>query len=287
MEVLSVASEAAPLVKTGGLADVVGALPHALAEHGVNVRTLVPGYRQVIGANGGAEAVKHYRDLFGGPATVRLAQLGGLRLYILDAPHLFDRPGGPYADQGGRDWPDNWRRFAALAQVGADIAAGVLEHWRPDLVHAHDWQAGLTPAYIRFGDIAVPSVMTIHNLAFQGQFDAGIFPQLGLPASAMGIDGVEYYGGVGYLKAGLQSAVAITTVSPTYAREITHQQVRHGARRAACGARCRPARDPQRHRHEALGPRDRSASRRDLFGTHSDGARHQQAGAADALRARR
>src|SRR5690606_10059753 len=117
-----------------------------------------------------------------------------------------DRAGGPYGDATGTDWPDNWRRFAALGQAGADIAAGALDGYAPDLVHAHDWQAALTLTYMRFGAaIGIPSVLTVHNLAFQGQFGAHIFGELGLPAAAMTLDGVEYYGGVGFLKAGLQA----------------------------------------------------------------------------------
>jgi len=128
---------------------------------------------------------------------------------------------GPYGDAAGADWQDNWRRFAALGRVGADIAAGAIQGYVPQVVHAHDWQSAMAPAYMRYGRAAgTPSVVTVHNLAFQGQFPAGIFGELGLPAEAMAIDGVEYYGGVGFLKAGLQAASAITTVSPTYAREI-------------------------------------------------------------------
>ena len=220
MEVLSVASEAAPLVKTGGLADVAGALPLALGELGVHVRTLLPGYRALAGQVRNGETVASWPDLFGGPAALKRSEASGLHLLVLDAPHLYDRAGGPYADESGRDFDDNWRRFAALARAAADVASGAVAGYRPDLVHAHDWQAGLAPAYLRYGGSGVPSVMTIHNMAFQGQFDAGIFGQLGLPAEAMSVDGVEYYGGVGYLKAGLRAATRITTVSPTYAREI-------------------------------------------------------------------
>ena len=183
MEVLSVASEVVPLVKTGGLADVAGALPLALGALGVPCCTLVPGYRALAGLrNGGTWPCP---DLFGGPAALRRGEASGLDLLVLDAPHFYDRAGGPYADESGRDFDDNWRRFAALASAGADVASGAVADLRPDLVHAHDWQAGLTPAYMRFGGSGVPSVMTIHNLAFQGQFDAGIFGQLGLPAEAM------------------------------------------------------------------------------------------------------
>lgn len=221
MQVLAVTPEIFPLIKTGGLADVTGALPLALAERGVAVRTLLPGYPSVMARVTPGEPVHDYPALQGGPARVHAAEIAGLDLLILDAPHLFERGGGPYLDPTGRDWPDNWRRFAALGRVGSDIAAGAVAGYRPDVVHAHDWQAALTPAYMRYGKaVATPSVMTIHNIAFQGHFGAGIFGALGLPGEAMAVDGVEYFGGVGYLKAGLQAAWAITTVSPTYAQEI-------------------------------------------------------------------
>lgn len=221
MDVLAVTPEIFPLIKTGGLADVTGALPLALAAKGVNTRTLIPGYTSVMARITPSEPVLEYALLQGGAATVRTAASGGLDLFVLDAPHLFDRPGGPYGDTTGADWPDNWRRFAALSQVGGDIAGGAVSSYRPDVVHAHDWQAALTLAYMRYGRAPeTPSVMTVHNLAFQGPFGAGIFGSLGLPGEAMSLEGVEYYGGVGYLKAGLQAAWAITTVSPTYAQEI-------------------------------------------------------------------
>ncbi|MER8864177.1 glycogen synthase GlgA [Mesorhizobium sp. M0751] len=221
MQVLSVAPEIFPLVKTGGLADVTGALPVALAGKGVTMRTLVPGYPQVMGAFRKKKAVQQYPLLQGGKASVHAVQIAGLDLFVLDAPHLFDRPGGPYGNATGADWPDNWRRFAALSQVGGDIAGGAISGYLPDIVHAHDWQSAMTLAYMRYGKaVGTPSMITVHNLAFQGQFGAGIFGELGLPAAAMALDGVEYYGGVGFLKAGLQAAWAITTVSPTYAQEI-------------------------------------------------------------------
>ena len=221
MQVLSVTPEIYPLIKTGGLADVTGALPIALAGKDVAIRTLIPGYPVVTGAFKKKKAVLSYPKLQGGKASVHAVQLEGLDLFVLDAPHLFDRPGGPYGDAAGADWQDNWRRFAALGQAGADIAAGAVSGYMPDIVHAHDWQSAMTLAYMRYGRAAgTPSVMTVHNLAFQGQFGAGIFAELGLPAAAMALDGVEYYGGVGFLKAGLQAASAITTVSPTYALEI-------------------------------------------------------------------
>ncbi|PLK28046.1 glycogen synthase GlgA [Porphyrobacter sp. TH134] len=225
LKVLSVASEAAPLIKTGGLADVAGALPAALAEHGVEVTTLVPGYPAVLAKLGKKAKAAHKWDaLLGTPARLLAGTVGDHPLLVLDAPALFAREGGPYTDASGRDWDDNWRRFAALARAATDIAGGAVKGRAFDLVHAHDWQAGMVPAYLRLaplaGSRAVPSVITIHNMAFQGYFPADIFPQLGLPASAWTVDGVESYGGVGFLKAGMQLADAITTVSPTYAGEI-------------------------------------------------------------------
>ncbi|MGE0501520.1 MAG: glycogen synthase GlgA [Rhizobiaceae bacterium] len=222
MRVLAVASEIFPLVKTGGLADVTGALPGALAGEGVAALTLIPGYPPVRARlPKKTKPVHAWASLQGGAATLLRAKVDGLDLLVLDAPHLFDRPGGPYADPTGADYTDNWRRYAALGKAASEVAGGALMTWRPDVVHAHDWQAAMTPAYMRYGGAPdVPSVITVHNLAFQGQFGASIFPGLGLPSEAMGLDGVEYYGGVGYLKAGLQSAWAITTVSPTYAEEI-------------------------------------------------------------------
>jgi starch synthase len=220
MRVLSVTSEIYPVVKTGGLADVAGALPGALAAEGVQVRSLVPGYPAVMAALREAVPVLNLPGLFGAPARVLAGKASGLTLYCLDAPHLYDRPGSPYGSLDGADWPDNLARFAALSQAGAMLGRGAAG-WAPDVVHAHDWQAGLAPAYLHFGGGARPAtVMTVHNLAFQGRFPAGLFDTLGLPSAAWGIDGLEYYGGIGTLKAGLRLADRITTVSPTYAAEI-------------------------------------------------------------------
>lgn len=225
MRVLSVASEAFPLIKTGGLADVVGALPAALAGQAVEMRVMLPGYPGVMSALEDAGVVRRYKRLFGAPARLLAGKAGGLDVLVVDAPKLFDRPGNPYVDESGLDWRDNWKRFAAFCRVAADIGEGNVEAFRPDIVHCHDWQTGLVPAYLRYAKgAAARSVMTIHNIAFQGRFDSAIFPELGLPDSAFTIDGVEYYSGVGYLKAGLQLSDAITTVSPTYAAEICHPE---------------------------------------------------------------
>ena len=219
LAVLSVASEVYPLVKTGGLADVVAALPRALAAEEVQVCTLVPGYHAVLAALEQATETQAFADLYGGPGRLLRGRACGLDLMVLDAPHLYSRPGGPYQDPSGQDWPDNAWRFAALARAGAEIGLGRAGAFVPDLVHAHEWQAGLLPAYLRT-EGGPPAVMTVHNLAFQGRFPAAVFGTLGLPPWSWGIDGVEYYGGVGYLKAGIAMADAVTTVSPTYAAEI-------------------------------------------------------------------
>ncbi|HYQ99726.1 MAG TPA: glycogen synthase GlgA [Casimicrobiaceae bacterium] len=219
--VLSVASEIYPLVKTGGLADVVGALPRALAREGIEARTLVPGYPAVLESLASAETVHDFPDLHGGPARLVAGRAAELDLYVLDAPHLYARPGNPYVGPDGKEWPDNARRFAALAQSAAAMARGAVPSYVPQIAHAHDWQAGLVPAYLRFGPrCSCRSVMTVHNLAFQGQFPRDLLGALGLPPASFGVDGVEYYGTIGYLKAGLALADRVTTVSPTYAAEI-------------------------------------------------------------------
>ncbi len=221
LRVLAVASEAYPLVKTGGLADVVGALPAALAPLGVQVRTLLPGYPAILRAIGAAPVAHAYANCFGGAATLRLARAAGLDLAVLDAPHLYARDGGPYLDARGEEYGDNPLRFAALARAAADLGRGFGGQAGFDVVHAHDWQAALAPAYLHYdGGTRPATVMTVHNLAFQGRFPGLTVDTLGLPWHAWAIDGVEYYGAIGYLKAGLALADRITTVSPTYAREI-------------------------------------------------------------------
>ncbi|ABD86185.1 glycogen synthase GlgA [Rhodopseudomonas palustris] len=226
---LSVASEIYPLIKTGGLADVAGALPAALLPHGVTMRTLVPGYPAVLAGIESAAPVHSFAMLFGGPARLLAARKGGLDLFVLEAPHLYDRPGSPYSGPDGKDWPDNAYRFAALARTAAEIGQGLVPSFVPDIIHAHDWQAGLTPAYLRYSGKPQPAtVFTVHNLAFQGQFPRELLATLGLPPGAFSVDGVEYYGSIGYMKSGLQLSDRITTVSPAYALEIQGPQAGMG-----------------------------------------------------------
>jgi starch synthase len=222
VRVLAVASEVYPIVKTGGLADVAGALPIALKAHGVEMRTLMPGYPDVTRLMSGGEEVWHWPDYFGGPGRLLAGSHDGLDLFVLDVPHLYDRPGNPYVTSDGIDWPDNGVRFAALSRVAADIGHGLVSAFVPDVVHAHDWQAGLAPAYLHYDNRPRPAtVMTIHNMAYQGKFARELVGAIGLPwQSSFDVHGLEYFGGISFLKAGLQLADRITTVSPTYAREI-------------------------------------------------------------------
>lgn len=222
IRLLSVASEVYPLIKTGGLADVAGALPAALAGEGTATTTLIPGYPAVLDAAGDGERLHGYLDLMGGPATLVRAQAAGLDLIVLDAPHLFERPGNPYLGPDGQDWEDNALRFGAFARAAADLGSGQIAGHEYDVLQLHDWQAGLAAAYLQYDPPARrPGVVaTIHNLAFQGVFPARLLGQLRLPAEAFTLDGIEYHGAISFLKAALIFADRITTVSPTYATEI-------------------------------------------------------------------
>ena len=228
MNILYATSEAAPLIKTGGLADVSGALPAALRKIGIDCRILMPGYPTVMFKLESTRQVAkfdHLLDAAGRPLPARLllSSMPGSEtpIYILDAPRAFARSGGPYADIDGLDYPDNAHRFALLSQVAALLAStdSPLD-WHPDILHCNDWQTGLAPAYLRLSGHATPTVMTLHNLAYQGIFPPETALELNLPASAFSIEGTEYYGNLSFLKAGLYYANHITTVSPSYALEI-------------------------------------------------------------------
>ncbi|HZP92203.1 MAG TPA: glycogen synthase GlgA [Burkholderiales bacterium] len=231
LKVLFATSEVAPLVKTGGLGDVSGALPPAIAGLGADVRVLVPGYRQVMEAlktKGRAAVLPALSGL--PPAHLLASKLpSGVPLLVIDCA-IYDRPGGPYQDAAGRDWPDNDLRFGLLSYVAALLSAsGSPYPWAPDIVHCNDWQTGLAPIYLRYTDgRKAKTVITIHNLAYQGIFPPEAVARLGLPKQAFGIDGVEYYGNMSFLKAGLQWADHITTVSPSYAQEIQHEPLGMG-----------------------------------------------------------
>lgn len=220
-QALSVASECVPLIKTGGLADVVGALPAALKPEGWSLRTLLPGYPAVMRVAGQGKKVWSTVDLFGGPAQLQHVRVVGLDLLILDAPHLYDRDGSIYLGPNGQDYQDNPERFAALAWVAAQLATNGLGNWLPEVLHLHDWQAALAPWYLKELGGAAGTLLTIHNVAFHGIAPAARLNALRLPPDGFTSEGFEYWGQINMLKGGIVSADKISTVSPTYARELT------------------------------------------------------------------
>jgi len=210
-------------VRVGGLAAVSAALPRALRPW-TDIRVLLPGYSDVV------EQLTHIQIVGQCPALAdmppctlgRASTRDGLPVYVLLCPQLYDRPGNPYGDEQGQDWPDNDIRFARLASAAAELAAGSLDkNWAADLVHANDWQAALVPAYLAWRGSRIPSILTIHNLAYQGLFPKESLRRIGAPETSFHIDGVEFYDKLSFLKGGLVYASHLTTVSATYAKEIT------------------------------------------------------------------
>jgi len=232
LRVLFVASEAAPLTKTGGLADVAAALPVALRELGVDVRVLLPCYTEVLAGSKDAAPIAQLAPIGVFPEATLLSAHApnGQPLILLACPELYERNGGPYLDASGRDWPDNAVRFGFLSYVAALLGSDATPiGWRCDIVHCNDWQRGLAPAYLHWsGRPRAPSLMTLHNLAYQGIFAPSFVPRLGLPLQSFHVDGLEYYGSMSFLKAGIYYAERISTVSPTYAREIQSEPLGFG-----------------------------------------------------------
>jgi starch synthase len=233
-KILFVTSEIYPLVKTGGLADISGALPLALRKIGLDVRVLIPGYPPILDQLPGVKPLASIPAPVGiaGIARILGATMPGsdLPLLVLDCPALFARPGGPYLALDGRDWPDNVLRFGLLSQAGAllSTAASPLD-WKPEVVHCNDWQSGLIPALLHFAEQPhASSVMSIHNLMFQGNFGQEWVTRLGLPSACYTMEGVEFFGHFSFLKAGLHYADQITTVSQTYAHEIQTAEFGYG-----------------------------------------------------------
>lgn len=234
--VLFVTSEVFPLCKTGGLGDVSAALPAALRELKADVRLLVPGYPSVLSGLKYKRKLAEFDLLPHFPPTtlfssrLQINESVSLPLYVIHCPELYQRPGGIYLDDDGQDWPDNAQRFGLLSKMGALLASDASPlSWIPDIVHCNDWQSGLTPAYLHYhpGKKAA-SLMTLHNLAFQGCFPPDEVAKLGLPPESFSVHGIEYYGNLSFLKAGIYYATRITTVSPTYAREIQHEPLGFG-----------------------------------------------------------
>jgi starch synthase len=231
--VLFAAAELAPWMNTGGLGEVAATLPAALRAAGIDVRILVPAYPGVRAALRATHAMAELQQPGGKfpPARVLAGSTAaGVPVYAVDCPALYARSGDPYCDVQGRDWPDNHLRFGLLSKLAALIALGLpgLE-WTPQLVHCHDWHTGLTPAYLHFAGAAnVRTLFTIHNIAYQGIFPFDTLEPLALPPRAFAMDGVEYHGNLSFLKAGIQFADALTTVSPTHAREIQSEALGFG-----------------------------------------------------------
>jgi len=227
MQVLHVCSELFPLLKTGGLADVVGALPAAQIAEGVDVRVLIPAFPDIKKGVPDAQVVVTL-DTFAGSATLLYGTFQGVGIYLIDVPGLYDRPGSPYHDQSANAYGDNVLRFGLLGWFGCELACGLDVYWRPDIVHSHDWHAGLTSAYIAARGHPAKTVFTVHNLAFQGLFQAHHMQQLQLPSSFFSMYGLEFYGQISFLKAGLFYSDHTTAVSPTYAEEITRAEFGYG-----------------------------------------------------------
>ena len=223
MRILQVSAEFFPLLKTGGLADVAGALPGALAAAGQDVRVLLPGFPAILAGVTELAEVAAFDAPWGERAVLRAGRIGAVQAYVIDAPARYDRPGNPYEDAARQPYADNARRFALLGWAAARLARGLDPGWRPEVVHAHDWHAALAPAYLAFDPTPGPrvgSVFTVHNLAYQGLFPPWEFAGLGLPPAAFHMNGLEYHGQLSFMKAGLYFSDRLTTVSPTYAREI-------------------------------------------------------------------
>jgi starch synthase len=232
MNILFASSEVHPLVKTGGLADVSGSLPSALKRKGHEIRIIMPAYPAAI-AGASKLRVEALLELPGSDTPVRLLQgwlpNSQVRLYLVDAPHLFDRPGGPYQDAAGAEWPDNAERFALFSRAVSSVAMNEPGlDWQPELVHCNDWQTGLVPALLACRPLRPATLFTIHNLAYQGLFDWATFNALRLPVDWWAPNRLEFHGMLSFIKGGLVYADWINTVSPTYAREIRTAQFGYG-----------------------------------------------------------
>ena len=223
--ILFAASEVYPLVKTGGLADVACYLPIALQESGLDIRIVLPAYRTVLDHAGKLKAhTGHTITRTNTHFRIMETKLpgGGVTVYVVDIPALYDRPGGPYQDEEGVDWPDNAMRFAAFCRVVRLLCLGQAGlTWIPDVLHVNDWHTGLTPALLAADSARPASVFTIHNLAYQGDFPYTDFLDLGLSDDYWSSNALEFYGRMSFIKGGLAYADRLTTVSPEYAKEIT------------------------------------------------------------------
>ncbi|MDH5392579.1 MAG: glycogen synthase GlgA [Gammaproteobacteria bacterium] len=229
-KVLYIASEAFPLIKTGGLADVAGSLPVALLKQSQDVRLLLPAYPEVLKNISRFKTVATH-SYFNLPFSIIETRLPGSKVivWLVDCPAVFDRPGGPYTDQHGEAWADNALRFAILCHAAVDIALDKLKlNWKADIVHCNDWQTGLIPALLSRHEKRPATVFTIHNLAYQGNFDYQTFVDLHLPDELWHMHGLEFYNQLSFIKGGLVYADKINAVSPNYAKEILLPEFGYG-----------------------------------------------------------
>jgi len=232
MDILFCTSEAYPLIKTGGLADVSGSLPKALGALGNDVRIILPAYPEVLERSTGLTSLAKL-TLVGAtePVEILAGHFSGsnVGLYLVNSPAHFRRPGNPYVQDDGSDWPDNAERFALFARAITALALGQADSdWTPQLVHCNDWQTGLVPALLSQHEVRPATLFSIHNLAFQGLFPAETFTALKLPESLWSMDGLEFHGKLSFIKGGIACADQVTTVSPTYAREICSSTLGYG-----------------------------------------------------------
>lgn len=233
-QVLFVSSEIPPWIKSGGLGDVTAALPHALCRAGTEVRVLVPGYRAVLDACAGQLTEVAVYGAPGGqlPAARVLSagEVNGAALYVVECAALYDRDGGAYHDVSGVDWVDSHLRFGLLSRIAASVARwGLGDGFKPDVLHCNDWPSGLAPAYLRWDGVDdVTCVMSIHNVSHQGIYPPAAIGPLGVPAHAFNPGGVEFYGNLSFLKAGLIYADHIVAVSPRYALEMQTPESGYG-----------------------------------------------------------
>ncbi|MEM7258838.1 MAG: glycogen synthase GlgA [Pseudomonadota bacterium] len=219
-QVLFACSEFAPLVKTGGLADVCASLPKALRNTGTNVRVVLPGYKTVLEQLSDVALVGTI-DVPLGPVAIGKTQHDGIELYLVCHPVFSNRAGNPYMSDDDRGWSDNPLRFALFSQAVIELATkrdhlGVAI----DVVHCHDWQTGLVPALLALHNPRPATIFTIHNLAYQGNIMFNHYEELGLPGALFHANGIEFWGQASYIKGGIAYADRVNTVSPTYAREI-------------------------------------------------------------------
>lgn len=223
-KILFATSEAHPLIKTGGLADVASSLPRALLKRGHDVKILLPAYASVI-IKAKEIGIKKVAELSISGQTINLLQtrLPGSRVTVIlvDIPQFSEREGNPYCGPDGSDWSDNHWRFFVFAKAAEAIALNQANlDWQPDIVHCNDWQTGLIPALLVQHEQKLASVFTIHNLAYRGLFSYQVFAELGLPNNYWHHEKLEFYGQMSFIKGGLAFADAITTVSQSYAQEI-------------------------------------------------------------------